>query len=101
MTERFTLISELGRGGMWVVWNARDEESGQIVALKLLREVFAEGADYVTRFEGELEQAKRIHSRNVLQVLGFGVRDGTPCDPPWAFAYLSPRPLAIIRRSRS
>ncbi len=78
MTERFTLLSELGRGGMGVVWKARDEETGQIVALKLLRETYAEDPDYVTRFERELELAKRIHSHNVVQVLGYGVRDKTP-----------------------
>jgi serine/threonine protein kinase len=78
MTERFTLLSELGRGGMGVVWKARNEETGQIVALKLLRETYAEDSDYVSRFERELELAKRIHSRNVIQVLGYGVRDKTP-----------------------
>jgi len=78
MTERFTLLSELGRGGMGVVWKARDEETGQTVALKLLRETYAEDPDYVARFERELELAKRIHSPNVVQVLGYGVRDGTP-----------------------
>jgi len=78
MTERFTLLTELGRGGMGVVWKARDEETGQIVALKLLRETYADDPDYINRFERELELAKRIHSPNVVQVLGFGVRDKVP-----------------------
>jgi len=78
MTERFTLLSELGRGGMGVVWKARDEETGQIVALKLMREIYAEDADYVARFERELELAKRINSVHVVRVLGFGVRQKMP-----------------------
>ena len=78
MTERFTLLSELGRGGMGVVWKARDEETGQVVALKVMREIYAEDADYVARFERELELAKRIDSKHVVKVLGYGVRQGMP-----------------------
>jgi serine/threonine protein kinase len=78
MTERFTLLSELGRGGMGVVWKARDEETGQIVALKLLREAYAEDPDYLARFERELELAQRIHSPHVVKVLGYGVRQKVP-----------------------
>jgi serine/threonine-protein kinase len=78
MTERFTLLSELGRGGMGVVWKARDEETGSIVALKLLREAYAEDPEYLARFERELELARRIDSVHVVKVLGFGVREKLP-----------------------
>jgi serine/threonine-protein kinase len=78
MTERFTLLTELGRGGMGVVWKARDGETGQIVALKLLREAYAEDPEYLARFERELELARRIDSVNVVKVLGYGVREKVP-----------------------
>jgi hypothetical protein len=78
MTERFTLLEEVGRGGMGVVWKARDEETGRVVALKLMRDYFAEDPDYVARFERELDLATRIESEHVVRVLGFGVRKRSP-----------------------
>ena len=78
MSPRFTLLRRLGQGAMGVVWQARDEESGQIVALKLLREAYADDPEYRSRFERELELARRVHSPHVVQVLGYGVREGSP-----------------------
>ena len=78
MTDRYTLLSELGRGGMGVVWKTQDTQTGRIVALKRMREVYAEDHDYIKRFERELELAHRIHSRHVIEVLDYGVSEGTP-----------------------
>jgi serine/threonine protein kinase len=75
---RYTLLSEIGRGGMGVVWKARDEETGSIVAIKLMREGYADDPDYIQRFEREAELAQRIDSIHVVKVLDYGLRDGVP-----------------------
>lgn len=74
----YTLLDKLGQGGMGVVWRARDDESGEIVALKLLHVAYAGDPEYVVRFEREMEIAKRIHSPHVVKVLGYGEREGAP-----------------------
>jgi serine/threonine-protein kinase len=60
LTERFTPIEKIGRGGIGVVWKDRDEETGQIVVLKLLHSAYSDDPDYIARFERELEVARRI-----------------------------------------
>ena len=78
MTERFELLEQLGKGGMGVVWKARDRETGQVVALKLLHHMYAEDPEYVARFEREVEIARRIDSPNVVRVHGYGRQGGQP-----------------------
>src|SRR5690606_725798 len=68
----------IGRGGMGVVWKARDNASGDIVALKLLHEMYTDDEAYLERFEREVEIARRIDSPNVVKVLGYGSLDGQP-----------------------
>ena len=54
-TDPFELQSEIGRGGMGVVWRARDTHSGQTVAVKLMHEQYAHDPDYVVRLQREVE----------------------------------------------
>ena len=78
MTERFELLEQLGKGGMGVVWKARDTETGEIIALKLLHELYVDDEDYVARLEREVEIARRIDSPYVVKVLGYGQQAGVP-----------------------
>lgn len=76
MTERFELLDRLGSGGMATVWKARDRESGHFVAVKMLHPHLAEDPSVVARFEREVGYAPA--SPHIVQVLGFGTRDGSP-----------------------
>ena len=78
MPEQFELLEEIGAGGMGVVWKARDTETSEVVALKLLHPHLARDPDYIARFEREVEVARRIDSPHVVKVLGYGVREGVP-----------------------
>jgi hypothetical protein len=76
--SRFTILEQRGHGGMGVVWRARDEESGEIVALKLIRDASDADSGYLARFAREAELAQRVRSEHVVRVLASGLRDGLP-----------------------
>ena len=78
MTDPFELLEQLGKGGMGTVWKARNTATGGYVALKLLHSIYVDDADYVARFEREVEVSQRIVSPNVVQVLGYGKRGDIP-----------------------
>ena len=74
MTERFQLLEQVGRGGMGVVWKARDTQTGEFVALKIPWEQYATDPAYMERLEREVEVTRRIDSPYVAKTLGFGRR---------------------------
>jgi serine/threonine-protein kinase len=78
LSGRFELLAQVGRGGMGTVWRARDSETGEIVAVKVLHGFFADNPSYRDRFAREVELARRVASPRIARVLGFGSRDGVP-----------------------
>ncbi len=72
----FEIIAELGRGGMGVVYRARQVSLGREVALKVLPDHARRAPMAVQRFRAEAQAAARLHHTNVVAVYAQGQQDG-------------------------
>ena len=77
---RYEIESELGRGGMGVVYRAKDPSIGRIVAVKIIQ-LSAEGtgmshAQLVERFQTEARAAGLLTHANIVVIYDVGESDG-------------------------
>ena len=72
----FVLESELGRGGMGVVYRAKQRSLDRTVAIKMVREAHLASEADRGRFRGEAEAAARLHHPNIVTVHEVGSTDG-------------------------
>ena len=70
---RYRLGRKLGRGGMGVVFEAKDEELGESVALKFLLPLDDKAA--VQRFKREITMSRRLVHPNIVRVFDLGMQD--------------------------
>ncbi len=73
--ERYQILSVVGRGSMGVVYKARHELMGRLVAIKMLRGQLLRDERSVKRFEREARATSRLDHPNVIAVHDFGLTE--------------------------
>jgi serine/threonine protein kinase len=75
--SHYEITSQIGKGGMGEVYQAKDTKLGREVAIKVLPEEFAKDADRVARFQREAKLLAFLNHPNIAAIYGLEESDGT------------------------
>ena len=82
----YEILGELGRGGMGVVYKARQIELNRTVALKMILAGAHAGSQEQVRFLQEAETIARLRHPNIVQVHEFGRHEGHAFFTRWSLS---------------
>src|SRR5512139_1273204 len=72
----YEITSQLGKGGMGEVYQAKDQKLGRDVAIKVLPDEFARDTDRVARFQREAKLLASLNHPNIAAIYGLESSEG-------------------------
>lgn len=73
---RYEILGEIARGGVGIVYRARQRDLNRIVALKVLQGGTLVSSEHVQRFLHEAQSAAKLQHPNIVPIHDFGSQDG-------------------------
>lgn len=95
--NRYKLIKALGRGGMGVVWQARDEELERDVALKFLPDLIIHDRAVLSDLKRETRRSLELTHKNIVRIYDFVHDDVSGCI---SMEYIDGDTLSNLRADR-
>ena len=74
----YSIIGQVGAGGMATVYKAWHERLDRHVAIKLLHESFVRDADFLERFEREARIVARLEHPHIVPIYDYDEHNGVP-----------------------
>lgn len=74
--NRYEIIEEIGSGGMATVYKAKCKLLNRFVAIKVLRDEFANDSEFIKRFQVEAQSAASLSHPNIVSIYDVGHEDG-------------------------
>src|SRR5262245_59432105 len=75
----YEILDEIGRGGMGVIYRARQRHSHRVVAVKRILNYYADSHEKIMRFRREADAAANLDHPNILPIYEVGEsEDGLP-----------------------
>ena len=76
IADRYEILDKIGTGGMSDVYKAKDHILGREVAVKVLKQEFAEDVNFVTKFRSEAQSAAGLEHANIVNIYDVGSENG-------------------------
>ena len=75
---KYDVVDVIGRGGMGVVYRAKDQQLGRLVAIKMMTASIGEDPELVQRFFREARSTASLQHPNIVTVYELGDYSGNP-----------------------